>query len=240
MKSKKFILMILDGWGIGNGTKSDAIAKGETPYIDSLLKKYPNATLLTSGENVGLPDGQMGNSEVGHMNIGAGRVVYQDLVKINKAIEDNSIAENQSLIKAFNYAKKNDKAVHFIGLISDGGVHSLDTHLYKLCDLTGDHGLDKVYVHAITDGRDTDPRSGLGYIQNLENHLQKSNGTIASLIGRYYTMDRDKRWDRVKEGYDLMVHGKGKQVTSIVEAVENSYKDGITDEFIKATVASII
>ncbi len=236
MKNKKFILIILDGWGIGNGTKSDAIAKGETPYIDSLLKKYPNATLLTSGEDVGLPDGQMGNSEVGHMNIGAGRVVYQDLVKINKAIEDNSIAENQTLIKAFNYAKKNDKAVHFIGLISDGGVHSLDSHLYKLCDLTGDHGLDKVYVHAITDGRDTDPRSGLGYIQNLENHLQKSNGTIASLIGRYYTMDRDKRWDRVKEGYDLMVHGKGKHVTSIVKAVKDSYKDGITDEFIKATV----
>ncbi|RLD77123.1 MAG: 2,3-bisphosphoglycerate-independent phosphoglycerate mutase [Bacteroidetes bacterium] len=236
MENKKFILIILDGWGIGNGTKSDAIAKGETPYIDSLLKKYPNATLLTSREDVGLPDGQMGNSEVGHMNIGAGRVVYQDLVKINKAIEDNSIAENQTLIKAFNYAKKNDKAVHFIGLISDGGVHSLDSHLYKLCDLTRDHGLDKVYVHAITDGRDTDPRSGLGYIQDLENHLQKSNGTIASLIGRYYTMDRDKRWDRVKEGYDLMIHGKGKHVTSIVKAVKDSYKDGITDEFIKATV----
>lgn len=236
MENKKFILIILDGWGIGNGTKSDAIAKGETPYIDSLLKKYPNATLLTSGEDVGLPDGQMGNSEVGHMNIGAGRVVYQDLVKINKAIQDNSIAKNQTLLDAFNYAKKNDKAVHFIGLISDGGVHSLDTHLYKLCNLTGDYGLDKVYIHTITDGRDTDPQSGLGYIQKLEKHLQKSNGTIASLIGRYYTMDRDKRWDRVKEGYDLMVNGKGKQVTNIVEAIENSYNEGVTDEFIKATV----
>jgi len=236
MENKKFILIILDGWGIGNGTKSDAISKGETPYIDSLLEKYPNATLLTSGEDVGLPDGQMGNSEVGHMNIGAGRVVYQDLVKINKAIQDNSIAENQTLVDAFNYAKKNDKAIHFIGLISDGGVHSLDTHLYKLCDLTNDYELDKVYIHAITDGRDTDPQSGLGYIKNLENHLQKSNGTIASLIGRYYTMDRDKRWDRVKEGYDLMVNGKGKQVTNIVEAVKSSYNEGVTDEFIKATV----
>ncbi len=228
--------MILDGWGIGNGTKSDAIKKGDTPYIDSLLKKYPNASLLTSGEDVGLPNGQMGNSEVGHMNIGAGRVVFQDLVKINNAIKDNSIAENQTLLNAFEYAKKNDKAVHFIGLISDGGVHSLDTHLYKLCDLTGDYGLDKVYIHAITDGRDTDPKSGLGFMKQLENHLEKSNGTIASLIGRYYTMDRDKRWDRVKEGYDLMVHGKGKQVTDIVKEVENSYKEGITDEFIKASV----
>ena len=236
MENKKFILMILDGWGIGNGTKSDAIKKGDTPYIDSLLKKYPNASLLTSGEDVGLPNGQMGNSEVGHMNIGAGRVVFQDLVKINNAIKDNSIAENQTLLNAFEYAKKNDKAVHFIGLISDGGVHSLDTHLYKLCDLTGDYGLDKVYIHAITDGRDTDPKSGLGFMKQLENHLEKSNGTIASLIGRYYTMDRDKRWDRVKEGYDLMVHGKGKQVTDIVKEVENSYKEGITDEFIKASV----
>ena len=236
MENKKFILIILDGWGIGNGTKSDAIRNGETSYIDGLLKKYPNASLLTSGENVGLPDGQMGNSEVGHMNIGAGRVVYQDLVKINKAIEDNSIAKNKTLVDAFSYAKENDKAVHFIGLISDGGVHSLDSHLYKLCDLTGDYGLDKVYVHAITDGRDTDPRSGLGYMKNLQNHLDSSNGTIASLIGRYYTMDRDKRWDRVKEGYDLMVNGKGNKVTDIIKAVEDSYKENLTDEFIKATI----
>ncbi len=236
MENKKFILIILDGWGIGDGTKSDVITQGETPYIDSLLKKYPNASLLTSGEHVGLPVGQMGNSEVGHMNIGAGRVVYQDLVKINKAIEDNSIAENKTLVNAFSYAKKNNKSVHLIGLVSDGGVHSLDTHLYKLCDLTADYGLDKVYIHAITDGRDTDPKSGLGYLKNLEKHLQKSNGTIASLIGRYYTMDRDKRWDRVKEGYDLMVHGKGKKVANIVDAVENSYQNNITDEFIRATI----
>ena len=236
MQDKKFILIILDGWGKGNGTKSDAIKNGETPYIDSLLKKYPNSQLLTSGENVGLPSGQMGNSEVGHMNIGAGRVVYQDLVKINKAIEDNSITENKQLVDAFTYAKENNKAVHFIGLISDGGVHSLDSHLYKLCDITKDYDLDKVYIHAITDGRDTDPKSGKQYIKNLENHLENSNGTIASLIGRYYTMDRDKRWERVKEGYDLMINGKGKKVTNIVDAVADSYANGITDEFIKPVI----
>ena len=236
MKNKKFILIILDGWGKRNGTKADVIANGETPYIDSLYKKYPNSYLLTDGENVGLPKGQMGNSEVGHMNIGAGRIVYQDLVRINKAIEDGSIAENPALKEAFSYAKENNKKVHFIGLISDGGVHSLDTHLYKLCDLTKDYGLNNVYIHAITDGRDTDPKSGLGYIKNLENHLQNSNGTIATLIGRYYTMDRDKRWERVKEGYDLMVKGEGKKVTNIQKAIEESYAEGITDEFIKATV----
>ncbi len=236
MDHKKFILIILDGWGKGNGSKADVIANGETPYIDSLYEKYPNSYLLTDGENVGLPKGQMGNSEVGHMNIGAGRIVYQDLVKINKAVEDGSIAENPALKKAFSYAKTNDKKVHFIGLVSDGGVHSLDTHLYKLCDLTKDYGLDKVYIHAITDGRDTDPKSGLGYIRNLENHLKNSNGTIATLIGRYYTMDRDKRWERVKEGYDLMVKGVGKKVTDIQKAIEDSYAEDITDEFIKATV----
>ncbi len=236
MDHKKFILIILDGWGKGDGSKADVIANGETPYIDSLYEKYPNSYLLTDGENVGLPKGQMGNSEVGHMNIGAGRIVYQDLVKINKAIEDGSIAENPALKEAFSYAKTNDKKVHFIGLVSDGGVHSLDTHLYKLCDLTKDYGLDKVYIHAITDGRDTDPKSGLGYIRNLENHLKNSNGTIATLIGRYYTMDRDKRWERVKEGYDLMVKGIGKKVTDIQKAIEDSYAEDITDEFIKATV----
>ncbi|MBN1251396.1 MAG: 2,3-bisphosphoglycerate-independent phosphoglycerate mutase [Bacteroidales bacterium] len=236
MRNKKFILIILDGWGKGNCTISDAICNGETPYLDSLLEKYPNSELLTSGEDVGLPDGQMGNSEVGHMNIGAGRVVYQDLVKINKAIKDNSISENIKIVEAFKYAQENNKAVHFIGLLSDGGVHSLDTHLYKLCDLTKDYNLDKVYIHAITDGRDTDPRSGKKYLQNLENHLKNSNGVIASLIGRYYTMDRDKRWERVKEGYDLMVNGKGEKVTDIVKAVENSYSDDITDEFIKPII----
>jgi len=236
MEKHKFILIILDGWGIGNGSKSDVIATVGAPYIESLKKKYPNSYLLTSGEDVGLPDGQMGNSEVGHMNIGAGRVVYQDLVKINKAIRDNSISRNETIVEAFKYAKENDKAVHFIGLISDGGVHSLDTHLYKLCDITKDYGLNKVYIHAITDGRDTDPRSGLGYLKNLQHHLNNSNGEMVSLIGRYYSMDRDKRWERVKEGYDLMVKGVGKQATDIVKAIEESYSEGITDEFVKATV----
>jgi len=236
MENHKFILIILDGWGIGDGSKSDVIASVGAPYIDSLKAKYPNSYLLTSGEDVGLPDGQMGNSEVGHMNIGAGRIVYQDLVKINKAIRENSISTNQTLVDAFKYAKEKNKAVHFIGLISDGGVHSLDTHLYKLCDITKDYGLDKVYIHAITDGRDTDPRSGLGFVENLQNHLKTSNGEIVSLIGRYYTMDRDKRWDRVKEGYDLMVHGQGKPFTDVLTAIKESYEAESTDEFIRASI----
>ncbi len=236
MDNKKVILLILDGWGIGNKSKSDVIYNANTPYIDSLYTKYPHSQLQTSGNNVGLPEGQMGNSEVGHLNIGAGRVVYQDLVKINKAVEDNSIAKNEALVNAFNYAKENKVAVHFIGLVSDGGVHSSDKHLYKLCDLTKDYGLDKVYIHALTDGRDVDPRSGKGFIQNLENHLETSNGEIASLVGRYYGMDRDKRWERIKEAYDLFVHGKGKESTDIVQAVQESYDEGVTDEFIKPVV----
>jgi len=233
---QKVILLILDGWGIGNKSKSDVIYNANTPYIDSLYTKYPHSQLQTSGNNVGLPDGQMGNSEVGHLNIGAGRVVYQDLVRINKAVEDNSIAENKALVNAFNYAKRNKKAVHFIGLVSDGGVHSSNKHLYKLCDLTKDHGLDKVYIHALTDGRDVDPRSGKGFIEDLENHLEKSNGEIASLVGRYYGMDRDKRWERVKEAYDLFVHGKGKQSIDMVQSVQDSYNENVTDEFIKPLV----
>ena len=231
--SRKVVLMILDGWGIGQGADADAISKGSTPNIDALMKKYPHSELKTSGEDVGLPDGQMGNSEVGHLNIGAGRVVYQDLVRINRAVADNSIVDNQELVKAFTYAKENNKQVHFIGLVSDGGVHSLDKHLYKLCDLTGDYGLEKVYIHAITDGRDTDPRSGKGFVKSLEKHLENSNGQIATLIGRYYSMDRDKRWERVKEGYDLYVNGKGKPVSCISDAIQESYDEGITDEFIK-------
>lgn len=234
---RKALLMILDGWGQGDGSESDVIANTPTPNIDALQAKYPHNTLLTSGENVGLPDGQMGNSEVGHLNIGAGRIVYQDLVKINRACDDNSISGNPVLKEAFQYAADNDKAVHFLGLVSDGGVHSMDTHLYKLCDLTMDYGLDKVYIHALTDGRDTDPQSGLGYVENLEKHLEHSNGVIASLTGRYYTMDRDKRWERVKEGYDALVNGKGKKVTSVTDAIRQSYADGLTDEFIKPVVA---
>ncbi len=230
------LLMILDGWGIGNKSKSDVIFQGKTPYMDYLQNTYPYSQLQTSGENVGLPDGQMGNSEVGHLNIGAGRVVYQDLVKVNLAIRDNSIAKNEKLIEALTYAKEKNKSVHFIGLVSDGGVHSLDKHLYKLCDITKDYGLKNVFIHALTDGRDTDPRSGLGFVKNLQKHLKTSNGKIATLIGRYYTMDRDKRWERVKEGYDLMVHGKGKKTTDILQAIQESYNEGITDEFIKPTV----
>lgn len=236
MRAKKVLLMILDGWGIGDGSVSDVISSEPTPNIDQLKKDYPCSSLLASGENVGLPDGQMGNSEVGHLNIGAGRVIYQDLVRINKACRDNSIAENPVLKKAFNHAKDNNKAVHFIGLVSDGGVHSMDTHLYKLCDLTKDYGLQDVFIHALTDGRDTDPHSGLGYLKNLVSHLKQSNGKIATLSGRYYTMDRDKRWERIKEGYDLMVHGLGNQSYNIIDAIEESYRNGVTDEFIKPTV----
>ena len=235
-KTRKVILLILDGWGIGNKSKSDVIFNANTPYIDSLYKKYPHSQLLTCGENVGLPDGQMGNSEVGHLNIGAGRVVYQDLVRINKAIEDNSISQNETLVNAFKYAKDKNVAVHFIGLVSDGGVHSQDKHLYKLCDITKDYGLNKVFIHALTDGRDVDPRSGLGFVKQLQNHLNKSNGVIASLVGRYYGMDRDKRWERVKESYDLMVHGKGTQTNDIVKSIQESYDAGVTDEFMKPIV----
>jgi len=229
--------MILDGWGVGKKDKADAIYNGDTPNMDRFIKNYPNSNLLSDGENVGLPDGQMGNSEVGHLNIGAGRIVYQDLVKINKAIKDNSIAENSVLTDAFRYAKEQNKSVHFIGLLSPGGVHSMDTHLYKLCDMTGDFGLDKVFIHALTDGRDVDPKSGKGYTENLLNHLQNSNGQLATLVGRYYTMDRDKRWERVKEGYDLIVKGKGTTTRDMVQSIQNSYDAGITDEFIKPLVS---
>lgn len=232
---KKLILMILDGWGIGSKPAADAIRHANTPYITSLLKKYPHSRLRTSGEDVGLPDGQMGNSEVGHLNIGAGRVMYQDLVRINRAVATGSIKQNKELREAFGYARETGKKVHFIGLVSDGGVHSLDRHLYALCDMTRDFGLNQVFIHAITDGRDTDPFSGKGFIEQLEAHLKKSNGVIASVIGRYYSMDRDKRWERVKLGYDLYVHGTGKPVTSITDAIQSSYDEGITDEFIKPT-----
>ena len=234
--NSKVLLMILDGWGIGKGDRSDAIATTQPKNMTDLKNSYPNAQLLTCGEDVGLPAGQMGNSEVGHLNIGAGRVVYQDLVRINMEIRDGKIESNPVLTKAFTYAREKDVAVHFIGLVSDGGVHSMDTHLYKLCDMTKGYGLEKVYIHALTDGRDTDPQSGLGFVRNLEEHLQHSNGVIASLTGRYYTMDRDKRWERIKVGYDLMVSGIGKPTQNITKAMEESYAEGITDEFIKPIV----
>jgi len=236
MSQKKTMLMILDGWGIGKGDKADVISQVPTPNMDRLEKEYPFSHLYASGENVGLPDGQMGNSEVGHLNIGAGRVVYQDLVKINMACKDDSIFENETLVEAFSYARDNGKQVHFMGLLSDGGVHSLDKHLYKLCDMTARYKLDKVFVHGFGDGRDTDPQSGKGYMENLNNHLSGSNGKVASFIGRYYAMDRDKRWERVKEAYDLLMEGKGKATTDVVAAIQESYNEGVTDEFVNPIV----
>ncbi|EIY67020.1 2,3-bisphosphoglycerate-independent phosphoglycerate mutase [Bacteroides salyersiae CL02T12C01] len=231
--SKKALLMILDGWGIGDQGKDDVIFNTPTPYWDYLVKTYPHSQLQASGENVGLPDGQMGNSEVGHLNIGAGRVVYQDLVKINLACRDNSIMKNPEIVSAFTYAKENGKNIHFMGLTSDGGVHSSLDHLFKLCDISKEYGIENTYVHCFMDGRDTDPKSGKGFIEQLEAHCAKSAGKIASIIGRYYAMDRDKRWERVKEAYDLLVNGVGKKASDMVQAMQESYDEGITDEFIK-------
>ncbi len=235
---KKALLMILDGWGIGDKSKSDAIYNGVTPYWNRLVQNSPHSQLLTSGENVGLPDGQMGNSEVGHLNIGAGRIIYQDLVKINKAIQDKTFFENTELKAAFNYAKENGKKVHLLGLLSDGGVHSSNEHLYALCDMAQSMEFEDLYIHALMDGRDCDPKSGMGFMVELQTHLKSSAGTIASVCGRYYTMDRDKRWDRVKLGYELLVHGEGDKYSDPVKAISNSYAKDITDEFIKPIVIS--
>nr|HPH62791.1 2,3-bisphosphoglycerate-independent phosphoglycerate mutase [Paludibacteraceae bacterium] len=236
--SKKVLLMILDGWGFGNKGKADVIASTPTPYWGSLLKNYPYSQLQASGEYVGLPDGQMGNSEVGHLNIGAGRVVYQDLVKINRACKDNSIMENPEIKSAFSYAKENGKNIHFMGLSSNGGVHSSLDHLYKLCDIAKAYGLENTFIHCFMDGRDTDPKSGKGFIEEVHAHTAKSAGKIASIIGRFYAMDRDKRWERVKEAYDLIVNGKGKQATDMVKAMQESYDEGVTDEFVKPIINS--
>lgn len=234
IQGKKTALIILDGWGHGNKTKSDAIYNANTPFIDSLYNKHPHCELKTFGEHVGLPQGQMGNSEVGHLNIGAGRIVYQDLAKINLACEDNSIGKKENLIKAFNYAKKNSKSLHFIGLVSDGGIHSHQKHLYKLCELANKEGVEKVYVHAFTDGRDCDPKSGLRFIKELEKNLYGAQ--IASVCGRYYAMDRDKRWERIRLVYDLITKGSGEQSQNLIESIQESYNNGITDEFIKPIV----
>jgi 2,3-bisphosphoglycerate-independent phosphoglycerate mutase len=238
MKNKKAFLMILDGWGIGDGSKADVISQVPTPNITFFTNHYPHSQLQASGENVGLPEGQMGNSEVGHMNLGAGRIIYQDLVKINNECKTGLIKKNKVLVDAFTYARDKSKQVHFMGLMSDGGVHSLDKHLYYLCDMTMEYGLKNVFIHAFGDGRDTDPRSGIGYVRNLEAHLKNSNGKVASFIGRYYAMDRDKRWERIKEAYDLIVNGKGKPVTNILEAMQESYDEGVTDEFMKPIVVT--
>ena len=233
---KKVLLMILDGWGIGNGTKSDVISQMNPAYITAMTKKYPHAQLRTDGENVGLPNGQMGNSEVGHLNIGAGRVVYQDLVKINRACADNSIYQNEEIVKAFEYAKANGASVHFMGLTSDGGVHSSIEHLYKLCEISAHYGIENTFVHCFMDGRDTDPKSGKGFIADVESTISKTAGQIASIVGRYYAMDRDKRWERVKVAYDLLVNGVGEAATDMVEAMQRSYDEGVTDEFVKPIV----
>ena len=234
--SKKALLMILDGWGLGDQKKDDVIFNTPTPYWDYLMETYPHSQLQASGENVGLPDGQMGNSEVGHLNIGAGRVVYQDLVKINLSCRDNSILKNPEIVSAFSYAKENGKNVHFMGLTSDGGVHSSLDHLFKLCDIAKEYNIENTFVHCFMDGRDTDPKSGKGFIEQLEAHCAKSAGKVASIIGRYYAMDRDKRWERVKEAYDLLVNGIGKKATDMVQAMQESYDEGVTDEFIKPIV----
>ncbi|MDR2472554.1 MAG: 2,3-bisphosphoglycerate-independent phosphoglycerate mutase [Tannerella sp.] len=233
---QKALLIICDGWGCGDKQKDDVISCTPTPYWDYLLENYPNSQLLASGENVGLPDGQMGNSEVGHLNIGGGRVVYQDLVKINKACRDNSILNNPEIKRAYEYAAKNNKQIHFLGLVSDGGVHSSLDHLFKLTEISKNYGITKSYVHCFMDGRDTDPKSGKGFIEQLENHLDSTGGKIASIIGRFYAMDRDKRWERVKTAYDLLVNGVGKQATDMVAAMQESYDEDVTDEFIKPIV----
>ncbi|WP_288351873.1 2,3-bisphosphoglycerate-independent phosphoglycerate mutase [uncultured Alistipes sp.] len=234
--ANKVLLMILDGWGNGRHDRADVISTVHPAYISAMTERYPHAQLRTDGENVGLPDGQMGNSEVGHLNIGAGRVVYQDLVKINRACRDNSILKNPEVVRAFDYARQNGVGVHFMGLTSDGGVHSSLEHLFKLCDIAAEYKIDRTFVHCFMDGRDTDPRSGKGFIEQLEKHLAASTGKIATVVGRYYAMDRDKRWERVKVAYDALVEGIGEHATDMAAAVQKSYDADITDEFIKPVV----
>ena len=232
MNNKKAILVIMDGWGLGKVKSSDAIQNSQTPFVTSLYKKYPNATLVTCGEEVGLPSGQMGNSEVGHLNLGAGRIVYQELQRINVAIRSGEFQTNPVLLSAIRFAKENNKTLHLLGLISDGGVHSHINHVKALASLCATEGLQNMLVHAFTDGRDTDPKSGLRFITKLHEHLQTSAGNIATITGRYYAMDRDKRWERIKLAYDGMVNGAGFETSDILGAIKKSYDEGITDEFI--------
>ncbi|MDJ0646168.1 MAG: 2,3-bisphosphoglycerate-independent phosphoglycerate mutase [Flavobacteriaceae bacterium] len=229
---KKVILLILDGWGIGENTEVSAIDQANTPFMDSLYEKYPNATLRTDGLHVGLPEGQMGNSEVGHMNLGAGRIVYQELAKINLAVKERKLANEKVLQEAFSYAKEQGKVIHFLGLVSDGGVHSHIQHLKGLIEASDNAGLQS-FVHAFTDGRDVDPKSGKGFIEDLQTFLPNHSSKLASIVGRYYAMDRDKRWERIKLAYDLLVNGTGKKTDDPIKAMDQSYADGITDEFIK-------
>ena len=234
--NKQVLLVILDGWGLAKNKEVSAIDKARTPFVDSLLQRYPHSKLQASGEAVGLPDGQMGNSEVGHMNIGAGRVVYQDLVRINKAIRERKLGTMPALEKAFAYARDHQKPVHLMGLLSDGGVHSHIDHLKTLCTLAHDQDVHKVFIHAFTDGRDTDPKGGVNYVNELEQHLERTGGRIASVVGRYYAMDRDNRWERVKEAYDLLVNGVGTPTQNLIQSMLEAYKEGITDEFMKPLV----
>lgn len=238
-KQKRVILIIMDGWGHGKNAAASAIAQAETPHVNSYYKLYPNAELRTDGEFVGLPQGQMGNSEVGHLNLGAGRIVYQELQRIFNAIQSGELAGNLVLKDAISYAKENNKNLHFIGLVSDGGVHSHIKHLTALCDIAKANGLDgkNIFVHAFTDGRDCDPKSGLKFLSELQNHLQKNNcGNIASVCGRYYAMDRDKRWERIQLAYNLLVKGEGKHTADVLQAIQESYAENVTDEFIKPLV----
>lgn len=236
MEVKKVILIIMDGWGIGSVASSDAITKANTPFVDSLYEKYPNSTLVTCGRAVGLPEGQMGNSEVGHLNLGAGRIVYQELERINVAIESGEFAKNETLLATIKYAKENNKPLHLLGLLSNGGVHSHINHLKALTRICKEHQLEKVFVHAFTDGRDCDPKSGLQFITDLQSHLEKTTGQIATITGRYYAMDRDKRWERIKIAYDAMVHGIGNKTDNITAAILESYQENVTDEFIKPII----
>ena len=236
MENKKCILVIMDGWGHGAIKNSDVIQHAQVPFVTSLYNKYPNSSLVTCGELVGLPEGQMGNSEVGHLNLGAGRIVYQELQRINVAIRSGEFQSNATLLSAIAYAKKNNKKLHLMGLVSDGGVHSHTNHLKALIDLCTKEEIQNVFIHAFTDGRDTDPKSGLGFITDLEEHLKRSNAKIATVIGRYYAMDRDKRWERVKLAYDALVHGIGTNATSASTAIQKGYEENITDEFIKPII----
>ncbi|MCC5920889.1 MAG: 2,3-bisphosphoglycerate-independent phosphoglycerate mutase [Cyclobacteriaceae bacterium] len=240
MSTKKVLLMILDGWGLSTDEKKSAIAKAHTPFMDEAMQRFPHSSLEASGLAVGLPQGQMGNSEVGHMNIGAGRVVYQDLVKINQAVEDKSINTNKTLVKAFEKCKESDVKLHFIGLVSDGGVHSHLLHLQGLCEAAADFGIEDFYVHAFTDGRDTDPKSGLGFLGQLQSTLDKTKGQLASIIGRYYAMDRDNRWERVKLAYDAMVHHTGESTEEPLSLLQQRYQANETDEFIKPIINSTV
>jgi 2,3-bisphosphoglycerate-independent phosphoglycerate mutase len=238
METKKVILIIMDGWGLGNKKESDAIQNAKTPFVSSLYNKYPHTTLITYGRAVGLPDGQMGNSEVGHFNLGAGRIVYQELERINVAVENGEFENNSSLLQSIQYAKNNKKPLHVMGLVSDGGVHSHINHLKALATICKKHGLEEVYIHAFTDGRDTDPKSGIHFLEDLQDYLNKTTGKIATVTGRYYAMDRDKRWERIKIAYNALVNRNGQITNDILSAIRTSYQNNVTDEFLKPIINS--